>query len=371
VNGASATSSPASRAALAIAGGLAIGFLITLCASSEPLHAFASLLTGPLPELRWSDEAGWQLRRVVRFGLVIEDAITLTFLGLAVAIPFSARQFSLAADGQLFLGALAAAALSLALPAPSWVVLPLAFTVAMLAGVIWGGICGVLKARWGANEIVTTLMMNVVAIQLYRLAVAHWMRDPQAGFIATPVLPAPALLAPWIAHTNVTAMLLIAPLAAAGAWYFLRRTTVGFEIRAVGQAPAFARQLGMPVGRAVVLSMAAGGAFAGLAGVHISHAVLKRLPVDLSPGLGFDGLVVALLARNDPRIVPLAAFLYAWLRVGAQAMERASDVSREMVLVIQAIIILLAVSERLLPAGWRAVGPRRPRRPSGDHEALA
>ena len=119
----------------------------------------------------------------------------------------------------------------------------------------------------------------------------------------------------------------------------------------MGEAPSFARQAGMPVSRAIVLSMALGGAFAAFAGVHVSHALLKRLPVDLSPGMGFEGLVVALLARNDPKSIPLAAFLYAWLRTGAQAMERTTDVSREVVLVIQAFIILFVVAQHLLPAG--------------------
>ena len=98
-----------------------------------------------------------------------------------------------------------------------------------------------------------------------------------------------------------------------------------------------------------MLSMAIGGGFAAFAGLHLSNALLRRLPVDLSPGMGFEGLVVALLARNDPKAIPLAAFLYAYLRTGAQAMERSTDVSREVVLVIQAFMILFVVADRLLP----------------------
>ncbi|HEV8688671.1 MAG TPA: hypothetical protein VGQ91_00125, partial [Ideonella sp.] len=171
-------------------------------------------------------------------------------------------------------------------------------------------------------------------------------------------LPEAAVLPNLLARTNVTAMLLIMPPVVVGAWALLMRTTVGYEIRTVGQAPAFARQVGMPVERAVMLSMALGGAFAAFAGVHVSNALLKRLPVDLMPGMGFEGLVVALLARNEPRNIPMAAFLYAWLRAGAQAMERTTDVSREVVLVIQAFIILFVVAERLLPE-WlqRALHP--------------
>ena len=334
----------------AIAAALLVGFGITALVSAEPLRAWLALLTGALPDIRFSDAEGWQVRRLVRFGSVIEDAITLSFLGLAIAIPFRARQFSLGADGQMFLSALAAAAVSLAIGGPWYAVLPAAFAAALLTGFAWGLLPGWLKARYGASEIVTTLMLNLIAVQLYRLVITQWMRDPNAGFLVTPVLPAGALLPNLLPHTNVSAMLFLVPLVVAGAGLLLARTTVGYEIRTVGQAPAFARQVGMPVERTVVLSMALGGIFAAFAGVHLSNAVLKRLPVDLTPGMGFEGLVVALLARNEPRAIPMAAFLYAYLRAGAQAMERTTDVSREVVLVIQAFIILFVVSERLLPA---------------------
>lgn len=334
----------------AIAAALLVGFAITALVSEDPWRAWLALLTGALPDIRQSDAGSWQVHRLVRFGSVIEDAITLTFLGLAVAIPFRARQFSLGADGQMFLSALAAAAVSLTIGGPWYVVMPMAFAAALLTGFAWGLVPGWLKARHGASEIVTTLMLNLIALQLYRLVITQWMRDPSAGFLATPVLPDAALLPTLLARTNVTAMVFAVPLAAVAAWALLMRTTVGYEIRTVGQAPAFARQVGMPVGRAVMLSMAIGGGFAALAGVHVSNALLKRLPVDLTPGMGFDGLVVALLARHEPRNIPMAAFLYAYLRAGAQAMERTTDVSREVVLVIQAFIILFVVAERLLPA---------------------
>lgn len=333
----------------AIAAALLVGFAITAMVSAEPLRACLALLTGALPDIRHSASEGWQVHRLVRFGSVIEDAITLTFLGLAIAIPFRARQFSLGADGQMFLAALAAAAVSLAIGGPWYLVMPAAFVAALLTGFAWGLLPGWLKARHGASEIVTTLMLNLIAVQLYRLVITQWMRDPNAGFLVTPVLPEAALLPNLLARTNVTAMLFAVPLVVAAGWALLMRTTVGYEIRTVGQAPAFARQVGMPVERAVMLSMALGGAFAAFAGMHVSNALLKRLPVDLTPGMGFEGLVVALLARNEPRNIPMAAFLYAYLRAGAQAMERTTDVSREVVLVIQAFIILFVVAERLLP----------------------
>jgi simple sugar transport system permease protein len=341
------------RLALAVIAALLAGLVMTALVSREPLRAYLVLLTGALPDIDWSRAHGWQLHRMVRFGTVIEDAVTLTFLGLAVALPFRARQFSLGADGQMFLAALAAAATSLywlQMGAPAWLLLPAAACAAVLTGFAWGLLPGLLKVRCGANEMVTSLMLNLIALQFYRLAVADWLCDPHAGYQVTPLLPAAAVFSPLLEHTNVTTLLFAVPVAVVAAALLLMRTTLGYEIRVTGSAPAFALQAGLPVGRAVVLSMAAGGAFAALAGLHISNGLLKRLPVDLTPGLGYDGLLVALLARNDPRAVPWAALFYAWLRTGAQTMERSTDVSRETVLVIQALIILFVVAERLLPA---------------------
>ncbi len=339
---------------------LLAGFVLTALVSDQPWRAWLALLTGALPEFHQGADGAWHVRHLVRFGSALEDGITLTFLGLAVALPFRARQFSLGADGQMFLGGLAAVSLSLALAGgPAWLVLPLALLAAGVAGGAWGLIPGWMKARFGASEIVTTLMLNLIAVQAYRLIITEWMRDPQAGFLATPVLPAALQFAPLIAGTNVSWMLLGVPLAALAAWALLMRTTLGLEWRTVGQAPAFAHRMGMPVARAVMLSMAAGGVFAGLAGAHIGHGLLKRLPVDLPAGLGLEGLVVALLARHEPRAIPMAAFLYAYLRAGAQAMERSSDVSREMVLVIQALIILFVVAQRLWPVDGPGAWLRR------------
>lgn len=338
---------PASRRTVgAAAGALLAGLLLTACVSDEPLRAWLILLTGPLPELRQGLDGSWHWHRLVRFGTVLEDTINLTLLGLAVLIPFRARQFSLGADGQLFLGALAGVAVALAWPGPGWMALPLACLAAMLAGGAWGGVTGVLKWRCGANEMVVSLMLNLVAIEFYRLAITRWLRDPDAGFPATHFLPLEATLTPWLAHTGVGAMLVWAPLTALVVAVLLQRTTLGYEIRLTGAAPAFAEQSGLPVGRAVIASMALGGVLAGLAGFHIGHALLGRLPVDLAPGLGFEGLLVALLARHQPRAILGAAFFYAWLRAGGQAMERGTDVSREIALVLQALVIVLVMAER-------------------------
>ena len=325
---------------------LAIAFVMLCLVSSEPVNALRQLLTGALPEPRWSADGGFSVGRLARFGAVLEKTALLTLLGLGVLFGLRARQFSMGADGQMMLAALAALATGVALPplgGASWLV---AGVVAVAVGFAFGLLPGLLKVRFEANEIVSSLMLNIVALQAYRWIVGQGFNDPAAGFLATPALAA-AARPPLLAGFSVLlALIVLAPWAAG---FLLNRSTVGYELRVVGDAPAFARQAGLPVGRSIVLAMAIGGGFAGGAGWLLSHGLLGRLPADLPPGLGFEGLVVALLAANEPRRVPWAAFGYALLEGGAQAMERASDVPREMVLVIQALVVLAVVSVRLDP----------------------
>jgi simple sugar transport system permease protein len=355
----------AAQRALAVLAALVVGYGLLALTGPEPGAALVALLTGPLPRLEWADGA-WHVHRLSRFGAALEDGTTLAFLGLAVALPFRARQFTLGADGALFLSALASVSIGLALPGPAIVVMPVAIAAALAVGAAWAMLPGWLRVRFGASEIVTSLMLNVVAVEFYRLAITDWLRDPHAGFLATPALPAAAAFASLVPHTNVSAMVLAVPFAAAAAALLLDRTTLGYEIRVLGDAPAFARRVGLPVERAIVLSMGVGGLYAALAGVHVGHALLRRLPVDLNPGLGFDGLVVALLARNEPRHVPLAALLYAWLRAGAMAMERDTGVPHELLLVIQAVTVLFVLADGLGPALLARLRRTAPRVPAGE-----
>lgn len=326
---------------------LAIGFIITALVSKEPVQAYMALLTGPLPRIAF--ENGFEIKNINRFGNWLEESTTLILLGLAVSIVFRARQFSLGAEGQMLLGALMTAviALKLSLPFPAHMLLALA--TAMTIGFLWGLIPGLLKAYLSVDEIVSTLMLNVIALQLFDLLLFNWLRDPAAGFVGTAPFPASAILPLLIPGTRVSLMTVLMWIAVVVVWFLIARTPFGFELKMLGANRKFAEYGGINTKRVVALSMAVSGILAGLAGAHLSMGLLKRLTINLSPGLGFEGIVVALLARNDPRWVLLAGLFYGYLRTGAQIMERSSDVTREVVLIIQAIIILLITAERLFP----------------------
>jgi simple sugar transport system permease protein len=253
------------------------------------------------------------------------------------------------------LGALAAGVVSLFVQAPPALHLVLILLAAAVAGFLWGLLPGLLKAYLNVDEIVSTLMFNVIGIQLYQLVLIQWLRDPSLGFVGTPLFPGSALLPLLIPGTRVTIALVIALVAGIAVWFLLARTALGYEIRMVGANRKFAEYGGIHTKWVIALSMALSGVLAGLAGAHLSNGLLKRLALTMSPGIGFEGILVALLARNDPKGVLIAGLFYGYLRTGAQIMERSSDVTREVVLIIQALIILLITAERLLPLvqAWR------------------
>ena len=327
---------------------LGIGFILTALVSDDPVAAYKELLTGPLPKISMGAD-GLQVKGINRFGNWIEDSITLILLGLSVSIVFSARQFSLGAEGQLFLGAMGAGVVSLYLDAPIFIHITLALLAAGTIGFLWGLIPGVLKAYLDADEIVSTLMLNVIAIQLYRFFLTQYLQDPTAGYTATEFFPDTAVLPIIIPGTRVSIMLIVTALAVVATWFFLSRTPTGYEIRILGANIKFAEYGGINTKRVIALSMAVSGILAGLAGAYLSMGLLKQLTLNLSPGIGFEGIVVALLARNNPKFVVITGLFYGYLRTGAQIMERSSDVTREVVLIIQAIIILFITAERILP----------------------
>jgi len=346
------------RILLAVVAALLLGFIITLLVSEDPIGAYKAFLTGPLSKFN-------------RFGDWLEESITLIFVGLAVAVAFKSKQFSLGAEGQLLLGALVSGAIALFVPLPGILRIPVALLAAAAVGFIYGWIPGYLKAHLNANEIVSTLMLNTIALKLYDYFLIFHIKPPNAGYNASDFFPKagvlPSFVPPFMGEiytrfsqqTNVTIMLYIMIAAFIAAYYMMFRTPFGYELRMIGANIKFANYGGINTKRTIILVFAISGIFGGLAGAHLAMGIHTKLIMNISLGMGFEGIVVATLARNNPLFVPLAGLAYGYLRAGADVMERASDVSREMVLVIQAIIILLVTAERLLPVIQQRVAARR------------
>ena len=338
------------RVLIAIIVALTIGFIITVLVSDDPIGAYKAFLFGPLSKLN-------------RFGDWIEESITLIFLGLAVALVFKAELFSLGQEGQMVLGALVAGAIALFVPVPGYIRIPLAILGAMLAGFLWGLIPGYLKAYLNANEIVSTLMLNVIALKTYEWLLTYNIKPEDAGYTASETFSAegtmPTFFPPvpflselrtlFMNQTNISIAVYIVIIATIVVYYLMYHTPFGYELRMVGANIKFARYGGVNTKRTIVLAMAISGIFAGLAGAHLASGIHRKLILNITFGLGFEGIIVAILARNNPLLIPFTGLAYGYLRAGANVMERTSDMSREMVLVIQAIIILLVTAERIMP----------------------
>lgn len=314
---------------------LGLGFIITVLVSDRPVQAYVALLSGPL-----SSRA--------RVGTWIEDATTLTMLGLAFAVVFRAKQFSLLAEGQLYLGALAAGLIALKLQAPGLLHVGIAMLAAVAVGFAFGLIPGALKAYYGANEIVSTLMLNVVAVRIYDLLLTYWLKPPGAGYTWSNPFPASAVFTRFLEGSRINTALFVAVALVILTWLLVYKTPLGYELRMVGANLDFARYGGINERRVIMLSMALAGIPAALAGAHLAMGVHQRLLINISLGLAFEGLVVALMAGNHPLIVPFAALLYSYLRIGGDIMERTAAVGSDIVRVIQATIILFITAELLV-----------------------
>jgi simple sugar transport system permease protein len=344
----------------AVFAALLIGFVITLLVSKEPIEAYRAFLLGPVS-------------RFNRFGDWIEESLTLMLLGLAIALVFKAEIFSLGAEGQMAMGALAAGVIALYVPLPIYLRIPLALVGGGLAGFLLGIIPGYLKAYLNANEIVSTLMLNTIALKVYEYLLTYFIKSPDAGYTASDTFPTEGILPSFVPNwpflqnirtmfvnqTNLTIIIYLVITAVIVVYYLMYRTPFGYELRILGSNLKFARYGGMNTKKTIMLATAISGIFAGLAGTHLAMGIHTKLIINITAGLGFEGIVVALLARNNPLFIPLSALGYGYLRAGADVMERSSDVSREMVLVIQAIIILLVTAERIFPEVKRRVQTRR------------
>jgi simple sugar transport system permease protein len=279
----------------------------------------------------------------------LTQATPLIFTGLAVGVAFKAGLFNIGAEGQLLLGGLAAAAVAFSFPGlPAVVYLPFALLAGAVGGAIWGFIPGFLRAKTGAHEVITTIMLNFVATFLfgYMLRGTFFRRAGRTDQISKIVYPAARL--PHLAGSNlrIHSGIIIALVVAAWVWWLLNRSTKGFEIRAVGLNPDGARTAGISVAGTWIFVMILGAA-----------SQLLGLQYSLAPGfsanLGFDAIALALLGRANPGGIVAAAILFGALRAGAIQMQAVTSIPTEIAVVIQALIIIFVAAPALVRAVYR------------------
>lgn len=307
-----------------------------------PLRAYQALLDGSL------GSADGRVTTLV-------EAAPLILAGLGVGLGFKAGLFNIGAQGQFLVGAVSAVAAALVVrDTDPLVAIPFAVVCGCIAGAIWGFIPGFLKATSGAHEVVTTIMLNFIALALVSWLITGPLRQPRSPQPVTPnvgdaVLP---ILFGRDGHIGI----LIAFVAVPIIWFLLYRMTLGFEIRAVGANPDASRYAGMKPRRLVTLTMSIAGGLAGLAGTINILGISHQMPAAYSTSVGFDAITVALLGRSHPVGITLAALLFGMMRAGAGLMQINAGVPAELVDLLEAIILFFLVASPVLRRIFRLRG---------------
>ncbi len=366
--------------------------------------------------------------------------IPYIMLSLGIAVGFKAGLFNIGVEGQFYIGAVAAAWMGASLQGvPAIIHLPLTVLAGAIGGAIWAAIPGFLKARTGAHEVITTIMMNYIAFRLTEFLISGPLRDPNAAAVQTPriapgaelwslyavperlqdplnallvalivagvgfvmarwALPRlarrqrdegraallnsalaqagvgvvagllafaalPALTRLWWPFTDqydrLHTGLFVALAASVGVWWLLWKTTIGFELRTVGANPSAARYAGMSITRNIMLGMSISGALAGMAGMMevLGVSICRCLPLFFSSGYGFDAIAISLLARNDPLGILLSSFLFGAMRNGADLMELTSGVSKYIISLLQALLLLFVAAPPIVRWLYRLRAP--------------
>lgn len=330
---------------LAILFGMLIASIIILAIGRNPLDVYGVMVR-------------FSLTRTDSLFSILFKTTPLIFAGLAVAMSFRVNLFNIGVEGQYYIGAFCAALVGFSLKGlPAVVHLPLALAAAMLGGMVWALIPIILKLRRGAHEVITTIMMNYIASALLLYLINDVFRDPsQAGTprVRTPLVAPSArvpslgqFLAPLGLHGSdvekLNMLLLGGILLAVVLAYFLGRTRFGYEVRAVSFNPMAAEAAGIPNARVQFSMFMLSAAVAGLAGLNDILGFFGYLDIDFPKGLGFLGISVALLAKNNPLGVILAALLFGFLDRGAAGVQFFARVPKEIIVILQALIILAIV----------------------------
>lgn len=326
---------------LSVALGLALGLLVTLIAGENPWHVLMILAKSAFGS-------------PYDIGMTLFYATPLIFTGLSVSFAFHAGLFNIGAEGQLTVGALAAAAIGICFPHVSWPFAPLlAGGAAFVAGAFWGAIPGYLRAKRGSHEVINTIMLNFIAAGLASYVTLYLLKNPDSQNPETAAIGSGYLIRHlgFFGDAPLSTALFLALFVLAVAGFVLWRTVFGFELRAVGENEVAAQVSGIRSDRIRFLALTVAGGIAGLVGVGEVLGNAGRFKLGFSPDFGFIGIAVALLGRNRPLGILFSALLFGALHKGAADLDlETENVTRDLSLILQALIILTVSAEGLW--GW-------------------
>ena len=346
---------------------LAFGAIMMLALGADPITGYRALLEGAFGGSYALSSTAIQ-------------AVPLLLVGVGICIAFRANVFNIGGEGQIAMGGLLSAATALVFPdLPGFILMPLVLLAGALGGAIWGAIPGFFKANYNVNEILSTIMLNLVAVQVMNYLLAGPLVDTSptstGGLIPeTRVLPAAAQLPILLKGTQLHLGVPIAVVVAICVYILLWRTSFGFQVRAVGLSRNASAYAGMPVKRTITLAMTLSGAMCGLAGaILVFGSISHRMVTDgsltgFTGSAGFNGIVVALFGGLNPLWTIVSAYLFGGLIVGGSALQVATGVPSDLVTALSGTIVVLVVSLEYLRRRARAqsmalAGPRIPRPP--------
>lgn len=317
----------------------AISFIIMFFFTDKPLSAIVNLFIGPLTSVR-------------RFSTVLEKMIPLTFAGLAVSIMFKANQFNLAAEGGMYLGALIAAIIAIFMPGPPIVVV---ITCLMAGGLVGAVVCfipGILKVTWNVSELVVSLMLNSVVLFFGTFIFNKVARDQNSAYAASYTFKEGVNLSQLVKNTRLHSGIFIVAIFVIFTYLFIYKTKWGYKLRITGSNIKFAKSSGIKTTAVILSSQLIGGFIAGVGGSTEMIGMYTRFQWMSLPGYGFDGVIINILAKGNPLLIPIASFFISYLRIGADYMYRQSDIASEIVAIIEGLIIMFVAATAFLST-WK------------------
>ena len=327
------------RDVLAIAISLTLSFFLICLVSDDPVGAMSIFLLGPF-------------KTISRLGYIVEKMIPLMFTGVGVCIMFSCGQVNLGSEGAFFLGGVISTVIAIFVNLPTGLHPALCILAAGLTGAIICGFTAVFHIKFHTLTIVTSLMFNYVCLYIGSYLINYPLWDKTCGYQASYKFAETSLLPDLFVKTNIHTGFFLAIAAVIIGHIIVNKSTLGYRIKMVGKNKNFARYSGINVPFTILASQLIGGFFAGVGGAVEQLGMYERFQYGGLSGHGFDGVMIAVIAGFDPKYVPIAGLFLAYVRVGAEAMARMSDVPSEVVSIVQAVIIMLIIAEKFL-SGWK------------------
>lgn len=323
------------RTLLAVLIAATVAFVIIYFINDNPLETIKNFLLGPLQSKR-------------KIGNILTNMTPMLFVGTGVCLIFSANQTNMAVEGGFFVGAMLASVVSTTLNLPA----PIHIVVCLIAGGIGGAAATAIPAflfiKYNTKPVVSSIMVNNMCLYIGLFVINHLIRDPGAGFLASYKFAETSRFSEMIKGTGIHYGILLGIVVLIVGHLYLNKSKAGYEIRTVGRNVDFARYSGINVNLVITKAQLIGGFLAGMGGAVEVLGMYKRFQYQALTNHGFDGIMIGIMAAYNPKMLPLAALFLAYIRVGADSMQRSSDVPVELANIMISMIVIMIVAERFL-----------------------